>query len=87
MELNLVDGGGAAEEGAEEIGIDLEVGEEGEASEDSDDGDGDEGGEEGEDGVGRCSCTRRVRPTSRSTLHRRSPHDWPRSGQRHPDQE
>lgn len=51
VELNLVDGSGAAEEGAEEIGIDLEVGEESEeASEESDGDDGDEGGEEGEDG-------------------------------------
>ena len=46
VELNLVDGGGAAEEGADEIGIDLEVGEE-EAPAAEETAEGDEDGEDG----------------------------------------
>jgi hypothetical protein len=52
VELNLVDGGGAAEEGADEIGIDLDVGGDDEPAEDE--GEEDAGGDESEDDARRA---------------------------------
>ena len=51
VELNLVDGGDAGEEGADEIGIDLDMAA-ADSADEADDGDEEEAAEDGEDGAG-----------------------------------